>query len=70
MTGLLVTATGWTIRELDETPWPVVLDLLEYWADSPPLHLMVKAYMGIGDKDEEVPITPEELIAMARGDGR
>jgi len=71
MTGLIVSATGWTIRELDETPWPDALDLLDYWLDCPPVHLMVKDYMGIKDHKDEAPVsvTPEQFMAMARGAG-
>lgn len=39
----------------------------EYWAENPPIHMMVKAYLGIGKKEEEgdvgdllkmIPMTP------------
>lgn len=65
MTGLIVTVTGWTIPALDATPWPDVADLLDYWAVNPPLHLMVKTYLGIQDPHDDPPIeSPEDLLAM------
>jgi hypothetical protein len=65
---LIVTATGWTIRELDATPWPDVLDLLDYWTASPPVHVMVRAYMGIkGEEPEDHEIMSEDdFMAMVR----
>ena len=50
---MIVTVTGWTLPQLGATPWPDVLDLLDYWAENPPVHLMVKAYLGIESKDSE-----------------
>ena len=46
---MVITATGWRIRDLDETPYPVVADLLDYWGESPPVHLLVKAFFA-GDE--------------------
>ena len=46
-----------------------MLDLLDYWSDSPPLHLMVKAYLGIG-KHEGQPIeSVEQLLSMMQQAG-
>jgi hypothetical protein len=45
---------------------PRLLAMKEYWANNPPLHMMVKSYLGLGKKE-----TPEEqgsiedLMAMA-----
>ena len=66
---MLVTATGWTIRELDATPWPDVLDLLDYWSECPPLHLMVKAYLGIKAPKEEKTMTTDEFMQGLKGFG-
>ena len=63
---MIVTTTGWTLPELNATPWPDVMDLLEYWASNPPLHRLVAIYLGVQErKDEE--ISPEQFIAMAKG---
>lgn len=43
---------------------PRLLALQAYWADHPPLHLMVKAYLGIKPKEKEEPGRLEELLAM------
>jgi hypothetical protein len=45
-----MTAAGWTSREFDETPLPVVFDLLEYWAENPPTHLIQAAKAGLGKR--------------------
>jgi len=68
LTGLLVTTTGWTIPELNATPWPDVADLLDYWQGNPPLHRMVAAYLGIEEQDEEDHrvMNREELEAWMR----
>ena len=31
---------------------PRLLAMKSYWADNPPLHLMVKAYLGIGSSSK------------------
>jgi len=31
----IITEIGWTTKEIDETPWPDLLDLLCYWVDNP-----------------------------------
>jgi hypothetical protein len=41
--------------ELDEVPFPKVLELVEYWRDNPPVHQMVRAYLGIGKQDSAPP---------------
>jgi len=52
---------------LDATPWPEVQDLLDYWVDYPPLHLMVRAYLGIGQEDEDhEEMTPEQMQAWVQ----
>jgi hypothetical protein len=41
---------------LDATPWPEVLDLLDYWTDNPPLTRLMTdfmAYMGFEFKDRD-----------------
>ena len=41
LTSRILTATGWTWRELDETPFPAILDLTRYWRWHPPVHELV-----------------------------
>lgn len=66
----MITTTGWTVRQVDETPWPDIQDLINYWMSNPPLHLMLKGFMGIDGKDtkntkEFAPSSQEEIAAMA-----
>ena len=49
---------------MSATPWPDVLDLLDYWKVCPPVHIMVKAYLG-GGKDEKATSTMTEDDALA-----
>lgn len=35
-----------------------------YWEDNPPVHLMVKAYLGIKSKSKEEPGKLEDLIML------
>jgi hypothetical protein len=44
--GLIITATGWTPREVDVTPWPDVMDLLHYWRHHPPIHILTHGFFG------------------------
>ena len=66
---MLVTATGWTVAELDRTPWPDVMDLLDYWAECPPLHLMVRAYMGYKSPKKAPAMTASEFMQELKGTG-
>jgi hypothetical protein len=63
--GLLITGTGWTARIVDSTPWPDVLDLLGYWKVSPPVHVLVRAYMGGGKSEQSITPTSEAELAAA-----
>jgi hypothetical protein len=35
-------STGWTIQEIDNTPWPDMIDLLRYLKLNPPMYLQYK----------------------------
>ena len=52
LAGLVITQTGWTFPELDATPWPDLLDLLDYWA------------FGQEEPQEEELLSPEALRAL------
>jgi hypothetical protein len=44
----IITVTGWTPDYIEENlTLPRVYALMEYWTENPPMHLMVKAYLGI-----------------------
>ncbi len=36
----------------------------DYWADNPPVHIMVAAYLGKGEKDSEPVGKIEDLMTM------
>jgi hypothetical protein len=42
----LVAATQWTVDECDRTPFPFVLDYLDYCQEFPPVHLLVRGFVG------------------------
>jgi hypothetical protein len=69
--GLIITATGWTPRQVDATPWPDVLDLLSYWRHHPPIHILAHGFLGGGSKgskgDAIDNATPEQLAAGIAG---
>lgn len=45
---------------------PRLAAMTDYWANNPPLHIMVKAYLGIGkETKEEDQGRIEDLMAMA-----
>lgn len=58
-------ATGWTFAQVGELTLMEYSDLRRYWADHPPLHLMVAAYLGYGKEKKEKPkfTTAEELAS-------
>jgi len=56
-------ATGWTIKEIDNTPWPDVADLLRYMRKNPPTYLLTKwAYF-----KTEPTNTPTSLEELKQG---
>lgn len=73
----MITATGWTWDQVDSLTWPQVLELLTYWKQQPPTHVLVKAFF-MGDKEESRPSEGEdgwtlekmdELMALFGGAG-
>lgn len=47
---MIITATGWTRATVDEMTMADYHELLAYWADHPPLHILAAAYFGIKPK--------------------
>ncbi len=33
--------------------WPMLEMMYSYWEDNPPIHIMVAAYLGLGDKGKK-----------------
>ena len=52
--------------QLNATPWPDILDLLEYWSRNPPLNVLAKrafyAWFQIEDEDPEDPGDAEHKV--------
>jgi len=66
MWGLVITATGWTVQQLEATPWPDVLELMHYWVAFPPIHILVKKGF-FKEADQPRTITnPDELQAAIK----
>lgn len=58
---------GWT---WDYCDWhldiPRLISLNRYWRNSPPVHLLVAAYMGIKPRESEVPpATPDQMAELS-----
>jgi len=51
--GHVATATGWTFREIEKLTLWELNDLMTYWKDYPPTHVLVAAYL-MGDKRKTV----------------
>lgn len=59
----LVMVTGWTWEYIDEfVTIPRLLEMSAYWRKSPPLHELVAAFVGYGDKSSAV--TADEVVRM------
>jgi hypothetical protein len=43
--GHVATATGWTINEIEQLTLWDLNDLMAYWKDYPPTHVLVAAYL-------------------------
>lgn len=39
---MIITATGWSLEEIDRMPWPLVTALLRYWTEFPPTHVSLR----------------------------
>jgi hypothetical protein len=47
ITGRIITATGWTFAQLNESSFCDVAELLRYWQEEPPAHvLLALRYLG------------------------
>ena len=45
MFGHVATATGWTLHEIEQLTLWELNDLMAYWKDYPPTHVLVGAYL-------------------------
>ena len=60
-----MTATGWTVQQLEATPWPDISDLRKYWQNHPPVHVLVAAFFE--KKDTARTPTEDELEQGIQG---
>lgn len=67
----MISATGWTVQEVDATPWPDLLDLLDYLDNNPPLHVMIRGFLGIKGRTkaptEPQSVTMDQVLAAING---
>ena len=55
--------TGWTWEYIDENmTLPRLYEMSEYWAEHPPLHLLVAAVVGAKPKKQETQENPFDLL--------
>ena len=59
--------TGWTIEHIYSLPFIEITELLDYWADNPPVHIMVRAYLGIKPRVKKGTLNKYEEAALAKG---
>jgi hypothetical protein len=55
--GVLATGCGYRYRDIDEMTLLDFMELCSYWEKSPPVHIMVAAYLGVR-KDANPPANP------------
>jgi hypothetical protein len=74
MTGLICTALGCLPAQVDSIPWPEAMDLLDYWAAHPPVHVLVAGFMGLKPKKKlkktaqpEQPQDVQSLVNLLNG---
>lgn len=49
----MIASTGWTWDYIaDNMDIPRLMELKKYWAKNPPLHMMVKGYLGLGKEEQ------------------
>jgi hypothetical protein len=58
-------STGWTVQQIDATPWPDMVDLLRYLKLNPPMYLQYKWVHFEADKGKKP--TEEELFSAIEG---
>jgi hypothetical protein len=73
MYGHIITVTGWKYSDVDALTLWQVHELIEYWNEYPPVHILVGAYLGVGGQKEfSTPVNSgsrEELMQDVAGMG-
>jgi len=47
---------------VDITPWPTMLELLDYWQDWPPVHILVAQFVGHKPRNAGIKNASEEEL--------
>ena len=67
----LITATHWTIGEIEEAPFCDIVELFDYWMVKPPLHLMVANFLGYKPREKHDAMEiGQAMRAITGGKGR
>jgi hypothetical protein len=45
---------------VDSISYPDALELVDYWSDNPPTHILLKSFMGYEGKSKATPTIPDE----------
>jgi hypothetical protein len=62
----LATELGWTYSDIDDLSLNDVDELMEYWKESPPVPMLVRAYMGFGKKEKPKKADKKSLAEFAK----
>lgn len=64
MYGLIITTTGWTHAAIDEMSLCDVLDLIAYWGENPPTHIILAArYLNRGGSSRRMRRSESDIRA-------
>jgi hypothetical protein len=63
---MVATATGWTLDEIQELPFRVVQELLEYWQEYPPPHILLRAGVRIKSRRKKGKSDPDSEYARTQ----
>jgi len=67
--GLIITATGWRVCDVDEITLHDWARLNGYWLENPPVHLMLKSFLGVkkrskGDAPANRTLSEADITAL------
>lgn len=66
--GLICTVLGVRPSEVEEMPVEEASLLMSYWNDSPPIHVMLKGFFGVGSQgSSEEMLDGDGLVALLGG---
>lgn len=68
---MVITCTGWTVRDVDDCPWNQLLDLITYWHNNPPTAASLKKILAsefFGYTFDEKPSDSESTLEEEDGE--